>query len=133
MKLNNISDRLIYVPNRNFGISIFDGIAYPSNNANQLIGENGVKYISKKINDIIENRKEMFGHFDIEFFGLFERQYFYDLKKRIFINIQIIENSNDYSIDLAKMTMQKSSNKDACRVIKRGDLFYVQKDFPHLP
>jgi len=88
MKVKTIEDRFIYCPDRRLGEALFQGEYRCDENLAKIVGEEGIEYIKNKIQDIIKNKKEMFGEQDISHYGLTERQRFYDLQNRIMIDMR---------------------------------------------
>lgn len=137
MKIRNLSDQLIYVPNRKSGESEFKGSPKPSQEVVELIAQDGVEHIANELNEIVKMRIMLLGDGRIEFYGMYPIQRFFDLKNRIAIRIQEIANENepkrltiidkpnprDYSLTLEpveKYILRKGSNIGAFRCVKWG-------------
>jgi hypothetical protein len=105
MNIQKIENRLLYVPNKNSGTSTFNGEAHYSQKVLDIIGEEGVKHISNKLEQCLDMKKELFGNGNKEFYGLSASQKFFDLKERITFDIKaIIEPHN--SDELHKIDFQ---------------------------
>lgn len=91
--MENFSDRLIYMPNRRDGECLFNGKPTPTDEILEIIGQNGVKHIHKRLLEIIDMRKEILGDNQLRFYGLHFYQQFYDLQEQTRINvIQALDN-----------------------------------------
>ena len=95
MRIKNIQDQLVYVPNKEVGYCEFKGDAIPTSDIIEQIGMEGVEHISEKFRQLIDSRKEMFGRGDIEDYGLSQEQLFFDLKGRNFLKAEEIITGND--------------------------------------
>lgn len=85
-----MSDRLIYIPDRLNGQSEFRGECIVSSDAYDLLLEEGVDFIKKKLNEIVDYKKQIYGFGHIGYYGLHFTQRFYDLKNRIGIEVKEI-------------------------------------------
>lgn len=91
--MENFSDRLIYMPNRRDGECLFNGKPTPTDEILEIIGQNGVRHIHKRLAEIVGTRKELFGDNQLRFYGLHFYQQFYDLQEQTRINvIQALDN-----------------------------------------
>jgi hypothetical protein len=131
MKIKSLSDRLQYIPNRRNGLSEFSGIPMASEEVYDLIESDGINFISEKLKELIELRKELFGNYKEEFFGMYEIQLFYDLKNRIPIKIkEIIDSPNkDFTLEIEKddygSLHKHRSNISVFRSVKGGQLYEI--------
>lgn len=85
--------RLIYVPNRLEGESTFEGKIYPHQRLNQYLDSDELQFMLDKLKKFIATKKEMKGYASDkgiapELYGLYFRQLFFDLRCRIFIQIE---------------------------------------------
>ena len=133
--MENLSEKLVYMPNRRNGECLFNGKPEPTDEIMGIIGENGVKHIHKKLSEIVDMRKELFGDNLIKFYGLFYYQQFYDLQQKTKINVyQAIDNrikseKQPYIIEKGDVIKQlytdkrygkDSSDKGVTKQIKSG-------------
>ena len=85
---NNPQDKnLIYVPDPGTGEFLYDGMPCPTIEAYELIGDDGVESIRRRINQMVEWKKTMFGAKYPERYGFGGRQRFVDLQNRIVIQV----------------------------------------------
>ncbi len=113
MKIKNISDRLIYIPDRVNGQSEFRGECSYSSEAYALLKEEGIDYIRNKISQVIDWKKEIYGFGHIGYYGLHSNQKFFDLKNRIGIEVkEIIEEGTRELTDHDTLFMQEYPQRD---------------------
>ncbi len=133
MKIRNIEDRFHYLPNRELGNYLFDGIPHASNLVLDIIGDEGIDFIHQKFQQLLLARKEMFGDAFVPYYGFAPHQRFYDLKERITIDVKAIitdtpSQSNDYTLSIYEDTSSglthKKTNKDRLRLVKSGILYH---------
>jgi hypothetical protein len=131
MKIKNLSDQLLYVPNRRNGTSEFLGQPLATQGIYDLIKPEGVEFISQKLKELIELRKELFGNAKEEFYGMYGIQLFYDLKNHIPIKVkEILDSPNkDFTLEIETdnygRSFSQQSNIGAFRRIKGGILFKI--------
>lgn len=122
MKIKTLEDQFIYLPTRDTGEALFQGEYQCDENIAEVIGQEGIDYIKNKIQSIIENKKEMFGERHVSFYGLHEKQRFYDLQNRIMLDIQDAMDSEKNIISIRESITgnryKKMSNISVYRSIK---------------
>ncbi|MGY0408831.1 MAG: hypothetical protein ACWIPJ_10850 [Polaribacter sp.] len=128
MKIKSLSDRLQYIPNRRNGLSEFSGTPLATPEVYDLIKPDGINFISQKLKELIELRKELFGTSEDKYYGMYQIQLFYDLKNHIPIRIQeILDSPNkDFTLEIETdnyPSLSQQSNIGAFRRIKGGILF----------
>ena len=127
MRIKTLADRYVYVPNRLSGKSTFEGLPEVSKRVRNIIDDDGIDFIVKKLQNFSAIRKEMHGDNSEDYFGMYYRQFIYDLKLRVFIKIEEIteDNLHNFIIDLYSedKSMEHNSNIGAYRLITRGDVF----------
>ncbi|QMU65125.1 MAG: hypothetical protein GKR88_13035 [Flavobacteriaceae bacterium] len=131
MEINTIDKRLLYVPNRLTGTSTFEGKYLALDELGKYVNENDVQFMVNKLLEFIDTKKEMHGCFDEyslpspEQYGLFFRQFFFDLRNRIFIQIEAVPDSSNYDFIIkprpkVQNSMKSSSNIKIYNAIKSG-------------
>lgn len=145
MKIQSLSDQLIYIPQQANGLSDFEGSPLPSQEAIDAVGEEGIEYISDKIKSIVEFRKEIHGNVDLTHYGLKPEQCFFDLKNRIVLRVtdtvqdrvhypySYVNNHpiSDFNINVQEVRgsdLRSGSNIQVYKSIKRG----IHPEFLHL-
>jgi len=73
----------IYIPKKSKGEELFDGLACPTEEAHQLIGDEGIQIIRDKIFTMLEWRKTMYGDEKKEDYGFYPYQKFIDVQNEI--------------------------------------------------
>jgi len=88
MRIKNIEDRIVYVPNRESGLSTFEGEALILDDLEEMLGSEVIDYTRYQLSKILDFRKYMFGNGELEYYGLHPVQRFYDLKEREMVLIR---------------------------------------------
>jgi hypothetical protein len=134
MKLQNIEDRLLYIPNKEKGTHLFDGIPHASIRVLEILGSDGIHHIDKKLKTFLLHRMEMFGKASSIYHGFSEHQRFFDLKEQIVLDVKSVLEQNeqglqDYTIDvndnpsiLIKMA-EKEGIERQIHVVKTGVVY----------
>lgn len=89
MKIESLSDQLIYVPKLATGICDYEGIPFPDQETLDFVGDEGVEYMREKLISIVDFRKEIHGDHELARYGLAAEQHFFDLKNRIAYEIKV--------------------------------------------
>lgn len=87
MKKNSQDNNLIYVPHAITGEYLFDGMPCPTIEVHELIGDEGVESIRKRMNQMLEWRKTMFGEFDRESYGFRALERFVDVQNKVVLSV----------------------------------------------
>lgn len=100
MENNPQDNNLIYVPNALTGEHLFDGMPCPTIEAHDLIGDEGVESIRRRINQMVEWKKTMFGTKYPERYGFGGKQAFVDIQNKIILSVgDTIQNKIAHLVD----------------------------------
>lgn len=128
MKKLNYEERIFYLPNRSGGEKTFRGEPFASKEVYDLIGEDGIKFIDGKLNQLISQRSEMFGNGKLSYFGLSPDQRFFDIQNKTILSVKSIINTSDYTIQVsdeisAVLQEENESRESIINAIHSGILF----------
>jgi len=128
MKIKTLSDRFLHFPNRRNGASVFSGKPLATQEVYDLIKAEGIDFISQNLTKLIEMRKEMFGNAKVDYYGMYQTQLFFDLKKRVAIRVKELIDSpaKDFSLEVFDdlfPKLQKDSNIKVYKSIKQGIMY----------
>ncbi len=87
MENNHQDKNLIYVPNAITGERLFDGMPCPTIEVHDLIGDEGVESIRKRMLQMLEWRKTMFGESLKENYGFKAMERFVDVQNEIILAV----------------------------------------------
>lgn len=115
----------IYIPEKTKGEELFDGLACPTEEVYQLIGDEGIQIIRDKIFTMLEWRKTMYGDKKEEDYGFYPYQKFIDVQNEIVLliggtlngeyNIAVHnaeENNNSIEDHLPKLVVPENLKKN---------------------
>lgn len=90
---NNDCFELIYEPSFGKGEELFDGLACPTEGAYNILGDEGVKYIKKRLNQMLEWRKIMYGEKRKNHYGFSEIQFFTEVQREVVLSVGLTINN----------------------------------------
>lgn len=133
-------DQIVYIPNRLEGECLFNGEAHPSQAALKVLGNTGIREIKRRLNEIIEFRKDYRGRQKLDHYALYYIQNFLDLQNRVLVKVeQAIDNKShktkqDYSLTLSSLPQNKywhnASNRALLGRINRDEFLSDDIWFP---
>lgn len=108
--MSNLEEKLVLIPDRSLpGNTTFEGVPCPSKKAYELLGDQGIDFIHKSIQTMLECRKKMFGVAQKEFYGFKNALHFINTETRDIFSAseRIFHDSEDFFYEFDKERFNK--------------------------
>ena len=114
MEKPNNDFELIYKPSIEKGEELFDGLPCPTEEAFEILGDEGVAYIKNRLNEMLEWRKIMYSAKEKKYYGFSAMQFFTELQSKIVFSVGLTINN---------LKLRKSnSNREIPNLVISDDL-----------